>query len=178
MIYYKDKEDYLIENLNIYKLEVYIYDFDEVGEKDIKNYLENTKYPNHCMHPKVASMEKRTVFDWDEGHELNKLKTQEQALKNLFSKEQEQIPIKNRRVITISKSIIIDRLIQKYIEEKNITVLDLLRKGFNGFESKSYSQLEFEIIKNPELVKDIVEIVDGDEIVITSAIEGFKIEDV
>lgn len=61
--------------MKIYKVEVFIIDFDELGPDEIKSTLENTKYPNRCMSPKVGLIEEKEIGEWDDNHELNKSST-------------------------------------------------------------------------------------------------------
>lgn len=70
--------------MNVYKVEVFIIDFDDVGEKGVKDVLENTRYPNRCLSPNVQKIETRKV-DWHDGHPLNMNDQSEQALKDLFA---------------------------------------------------------------------------------------------
>lgn len=69
--------------VKVFKLEVMILDFDGIGEGAIISQLENTKYSNRCISPKVKNIEAREV-DWDDNHPLNKYDTQEEAYKKLF----------------------------------------------------------------------------------------------
>lgn len=68
----------------VYKLEVSIIDFDELGEKEIKDVLENAPYPNHCISPKVRKIEGREI-DWFDEHPLNQRSTSNQAFAELFA---------------------------------------------------------------------------------------------
>lgn len=69
--------------MNVYKLEVLIVDHDDVGEAEIRNLLENGRYPNHCLSPQVKACETRTVA-WSDDHPLNHSATCEQAYRELF----------------------------------------------------------------------------------------------
>lgn len=55
--------------VNVYRLEVLIVDFDEVGDR-IAAILEDTKYPNHCLSPEVISVES-VSYDWTDDSPLN-----------------------------------------------------------------------------------------------------------
>ncbi len=70
--------------MKVYKLEVIIIDFDEVGKKDIKTILENNRYPNHCISPEVLSIEERDIGEWNDDHPLNHNKTKYTELRRLF----------------------------------------------------------------------------------------------
>lgn len=70
-------------NLKVYKIEVLVFDFDDLGEAGVKETLENTKYPNWCITPHVKSIQAREV-EWDDTHPLNRSDTAEQAYRELF----------------------------------------------------------------------------------------------
>lgn len=73
--------------INVYKIELMIIDFDEVGEDEIKAIIEDSKYPNHCISPEVKSIAYRTI-DWkDDNHPLNKTATADQFYQQLFANE-------------------------------------------------------------------------------------------
>lgn len=56
--------------VKVHKLEVLIVDHDGLGPDEIKQVLENARYPNHCMSPDVIRIETRQV-DWTDEHPLN-----------------------------------------------------------------------------------------------------------
>lgn len=70
--------------VKVYKIEVMIIDFDNVGEEEIADVIENTRYPNHCISPQVKSVESRTL-EWNDDHPLNKLETSDSTYKGLFN---------------------------------------------------------------------------------------------
>lgn len=53
-----------------YKLEVYVMDFDNLGEEGVKSAIENARYPGRCISPKVKAFESREV-QWHDQHPLN-----------------------------------------------------------------------------------------------------------
>ena len=70
--------------MKVYKLELLILDFDNVGD-DIPNIIENQKYPNDCISPNVISTESRE-YEWKGDLDpLNQLATRDQTFKDLFS---------------------------------------------------------------------------------------------
>jgi len=79
--------------VKVFKVEVMIIDFDNIGEEGIKSCLEHTKFPNHCIHPKVKSFDSREV-QWHDGHPLNDQVTCDQAYKDLFSIKEKKIESK------------------------------------------------------------------------------------
>lgn len=57
--------------MKAYKIELIIIDFDEIGEQEIKDVLENARYPNHCISPLVKNIESRDIGEWHDDHLLN-----------------------------------------------------------------------------------------------------------
>ena len=56
--------------MKVFKIELFIIDFDEVGEEEIKDIIENTRYPNRCISPDVMKVESRDIL-WHDSHPLN-----------------------------------------------------------------------------------------------------------
>lgn len=48
-----------------------VVDLDEVGAEEIKDILENIKYPNHCMSPTAEKIETFEIGEWRDDHPLN-----------------------------------------------------------------------------------------------------------
>lgn len=71
--------------VNVYKVEVLIIDFDRVGTEGIKTELENANYGNDCISPNVMIIEKREV-EWSDDHPLNCYETMQKEYQKLFSK--------------------------------------------------------------------------------------------
>jgi hypothetical protein len=70
--------------MKVYKLEVIVIDLDEIGESQIKDVLENVRYPNHCISPEILSVEERDIGEWSDEHPLNKKETKYIELRRLF----------------------------------------------------------------------------------------------
>ncbi len=70
----------------VMKVEILIIDHDGIGEQEIKEVLENAKYPNRCIGPEVKSIEIAEV-DWHEWHPLNVIKTRDDTYNELFNKQ-------------------------------------------------------------------------------------------
>lgn len=70
--------------IKVYRLEVMVIDFDDVGEAGIKEAIENARYPNRCISPRVKGADSRTV-QWNDDHPLNKLDSSDAEYKRLFS---------------------------------------------------------------------------------------------
>jgi hypothetical protein len=71
--------------MKAYKVELLIVDFDELGGEDIKNVIENQKYPNWCIDPQVKNIKEADIGEWTDDHPLNKLSTLNKEYKRLFS---------------------------------------------------------------------------------------------
>ena len=74
--------------MKVYKLEVIIIDFDNIGKNGIKDILEDTHYPNDCIYPDVRSIEERDIGEWCDEHLLNKFDTYKSEIKRLFKEKQ------------------------------------------------------------------------------------------
>ena len=57
--------------MKVYKVEMLIIDHDELGEQEITDVLENTRYPNHCIAPTVMKTIEADIGEWDDDHPLN-----------------------------------------------------------------------------------------------------------
>ncbi len=55
---------------NVTKVTLWVVDHDNLGEDQIKDILEGTRYPNHCISPYVRSTETKSV-EWHDRHPLN-----------------------------------------------------------------------------------------------------------
>jgi hypothetical protein len=65
------------------KVELLILDFDGLGEEEVKQVLENARYPNRCISPDVKGI-KSVEIEWSDDHPLNKYATCERAYRDLF----------------------------------------------------------------------------------------------
>lgn len=71
--------------MNVYKIELLIIDNDEVGENEIINLLEDTRYPNRCISPEVKSIEIEDIGEWYDDHPLNKQDQCDAEYERLFA---------------------------------------------------------------------------------------------
>lgn len=70
--------------MKVHRLTVLIIDFDDVGAIGCKDILQETRYPNDCIGPRVLKIETReTKWDGDD-HPLNCSATQKMAVRELF----------------------------------------------------------------------------------------------
>lgn len=61
-------------------------DHDDVGDRGVVEVLENQKFPNWCISPKVMKIDTRQVR-WTDAHPLNRRDTQEAEYLRLFRTE-------------------------------------------------------------------------------------------
>ena len=71
--------------MRIYKIEVMVIDFDDVGMDVVRDTLENTTYPNRCISPRVKRIQTREV-EWRDEHPLNNCKTENEEYYRLFGR--------------------------------------------------------------------------------------------
>lgn len=72
--------------MKIHKITVLVVDFDNLGATDVKIEIENTNYPNDCIHPTVVEIDTREV-EWFDGHPLDKASTRLSEFRRLFGAE-------------------------------------------------------------------------------------------
>ena len=70
--------------MNVFKIELMVLDFDNIGAEGIKDELENTKYANRCISPTVKGVESRAI-SWSDEHPLNHRDTADEEYRRLFS---------------------------------------------------------------------------------------------
>jgi hypothetical protein len=70
--------------MQIHKIVLTIIDFDEIGAESCREVLENTKYPNRCISPKVHGIETREIGQWHDEHPLNHEETAAAEITRLF----------------------------------------------------------------------------------------------
>lgn len=68
----------------IFKITLMVADHDKCGIDDIKQIIENQKYPNWCISPNVIDWEERIV-DWSDNHPLNKTNIFVDTFNKLFN---------------------------------------------------------------------------------------------
>ncbi len=73
--------------MKVYKIEVMIIDHDGLGPEGIRSAIQNARYANHCISPKVVGVEERDIGEWNDDHPLNKTATTLDEFRRLFAKE-------------------------------------------------------------------------------------------
>lgn len=70
--------------MKAYKVELLILDFDGLGEDGVAAALENTRFANDCITPKVVKMEQADIGEWNDNHPLNQKYSTEKEFNRLF----------------------------------------------------------------------------------------------
>lgn len=112
--------------MKAYKVELLIIDFDEIGEKSIKETIENERYPNYCISPSVMHIHGEDIGEWDDDHPLNKSNTRKNYYNMLFNTLSERVSNGLDRELKRQKEAgkkfmtdqEIDNLIDKIIKEE------------------------------------------------------------
>lgn len=76
-------ESNITMKMKVFKIEIMVLDFDGVGADEVKYLIENIRYPNRAISPKVKNIESREVV-WSDDHPLNRADTEEAAYRDLF----------------------------------------------------------------------------------------------
>lgn len=72
--------------MKVHRIELMIVDCDELGVDEIKEVIENQRYPNRCINPYV--MEATTVeVEWTDRHPLNLVSEMDAEYHRLFAKQ-------------------------------------------------------------------------------------------
>ena len=62
-----------------------VLDFDGLGVDGVINELENARFANDCISPKVMSAKERDIGEWDDEHPLNQRDYCAAEMKRLFA---------------------------------------------------------------------------------------------
>lgn len=57
--------------MKAFKVELLIIDQDDIGGEEIVSVLENVKYPNWCIFPRVKNIVGVDIGEWADDHPLN-----------------------------------------------------------------------------------------------------------
>ena len=57
--------------MKLHKVVLYVIDHDMLGPENVKLQLENTKYANRCIRPKVDDVQTFDIGPWCDDHPLN-----------------------------------------------------------------------------------------------------------
>lgn len=67
----------------VHKIVLMVVDHDRIGAERVKQVLEDTHYPNHCIAPTVMDIQSKEV-SWSDNHALNQTSLMHQAFARLF----------------------------------------------------------------------------------------------
>jgi len=81
--------------MNAYKIELFVIDYDEIGKEQIKEYINEADFPNHCLNLKVKNVVEKDIGEWHDDHPLNKKITCEAEYKRLFGDKVDEKTIDN-----------------------------------------------------------------------------------
>ncbi len=70
--------------MQVHKIVLTVIDFDNLGLQGVTEALENARYPNRCISPRVLRAESRDIGEWTDEHPLNKRSTADTELVRLF----------------------------------------------------------------------------------------------
>lgn len=71
------------EPRTVYRVVLAVVHHDDLTEDELRDIIENTKYPNRCMYPSVVSVESREV-DYHDNHPLNLTAQWEREFRRIF----------------------------------------------------------------------------------------------
>ena len=72
--------------MKAYEVTLHIIDTDGIGAQDIRDVLENARYPNRCISPEVVHIREADIGEWSDDHPLNKNATADAEWLRLFPK--------------------------------------------------------------------------------------------
>jgi hypothetical protein len=70
--------------VKVHKIVLCVVDHDDLGAAEVRVVLENTRYPNHCISPRVIAIDTRDV-EWSDDHPLNQQRGALSAFAQLFA---------------------------------------------------------------------------------------------
>uniref|UniRef100_A0A6H1ZV60 Uncharacterized protein n=1 Tax=viral metagenome TaxID=1070528 RepID=A0A6H1ZV60_9ZZZZ len=74
--------------MKVYKIEVMVIDFDELGPTSIVSAMENVRYPNCCIiNLRVKDIEGVDIGEWSDDHPLNNSNTENEEYGRLFKSD-------------------------------------------------------------------------------------------
>ena len=70
--------------VDVHRVVLSIIDHDQLGDVGVREVIESTRYPNHCIAPRVVSIRTRAVV-WRDDHPLNRNDTASAEIARLFA---------------------------------------------------------------------------------------------
>lgn len=77
--------------MKVYKVEIMVIDFDELGRDGIVEEMENVRYPNRCLSPTVMNITERDIGEWTDDHPLNSISKAHAEYERLFGVRKESV---------------------------------------------------------------------------------------
>jgi hypothetical protein len=71
--------------MKVYRVELMVIDHDNLGERGVRETLENTRFPNDCLNPSVTRIDGRDIGEWRDDHPLNRRSTADAEFDRLFA---------------------------------------------------------------------------------------------
>lgn len=75
----------------IHKVVLLVVDHDDLGKGGVRDAIENVRYPNHCIRPRVMQHAIREI-EWEDSHPINIVGTMSAEFRRLFGPEEEPQP--------------------------------------------------------------------------------------
>jgi len=72
--------------MKVHQIILTVIDYDDLGAEGVRRTIENARYPNHCISPRVAEVQTRDIGQWSDDHPLNRADQAAGELARLFSK--------------------------------------------------------------------------------------------
>lgn len=66
--------------MKAYKLEILVIDHEDIGEEEIKELIQNTRYIN----PIIKNVDSADIGEWSDDHPLNKRESADEEYERLF----------------------------------------------------------------------------------------------
>lgn len=70
--------------MKVHRLVLMVIDFDDLGTDQVRDVLENARYPNRCIAPAVMEMQTADIGEWSDDHPLNNSTTDAAEFARLF----------------------------------------------------------------------------------------------
>jgi hypothetical protein len=70
--------------MQVHRITLLVEDFDGLGAEEIRQVIENQRFPNRCISPQVLSSETREIGEWHDDHPLNYKATRAAEIARLF----------------------------------------------------------------------------------------------
>jgi hypothetical protein len=70
--------------MQVHKIVLTAIDWDQLGADGVKDAIENARFPNRCIAPRVRAVDSRDIGDWHDEHPLNHASTSDPELVRLF----------------------------------------------------------------------------------------------